>query len=93
MSSWREDFADQNLRMANKMLEQQGTINDLKAELVKSKRVVEAARAWVSYGPAPADWRGRLAQVEELIAAVDALDAGPLPVQNPQGGTDEVSHT
>lgn len=35
MSDWRSMEADQNLRMANKMLEQQGEINDLKAELAR----------------------------------------------------------
>lgn len=36
--TWREINADQNLRIANKMLEQQGEINDLKAQLAKVKQ-------------------------------------------------------
>jgi chromosome segregation ATPase len=33
MSDWRDDFADQNRRMAQKMLEQQGQVNRLTAEV------------------------------------------------------------
>jgi hypothetical protein len=48
----------------------------LAARLAQAERVVEAARAWVNFRPGTVPWRVRFAQVEELIAAVDALDAG-----------------
>jgi len=33
MTNWREDFADRNLRMAQKMLEQQGEIKQLREKV------------------------------------------------------------
>jgi hypothetical protein len=33
MSNWREEFADQNLRMAAKMLDQQREVNEAKAQV------------------------------------------------------------
>lgn len=39
MSDWRDIHADQNFRLAQKMLEQQGEINTLKAERDELKRI------------------------------------------------------
>jgi hypothetical protein len=54
MSGWRDNAAEQNLRMAQKMLEQQEEINQLKLELADYKalfdlqftRMQEASALW-----------------------------------------------
>lgn len=46
--TWREDAAEQNLRMANKMLEQQGEISQLRADLAVARAELAAARAELS---------------------------------------------
>lgn len=44
--NWREINADQNLRMANKMLEQQGEINELTAENTRLRAELTETRAF-----------------------------------------------
>lgn len=44
MSDWRHDYADQNLRMAQKMLEQQGEVNKAKAEVARLRQELDEAR-------------------------------------------------
>lgn len=43
--TWRDDAAEQNIRLANKMLDQQGEINQLKADLATALAELAAARA------------------------------------------------
>jgi len=43
MANWRENAADQNLRMAQKMLEQQGEVNSLAAENARLRQQLAAA--------------------------------------------------
>jgi hypothetical protein len=57
----------------------------LAARLAQAERVVAAARAWVNYKLTRANWRARVAQVEELGDVVDALDAAATPGE--EGGT------
>jgi len=53
--TWRDDYADQNLRMAQKMLEQQGEVNAARAELEAQRQryaeLVRAATALCTHGP------------------------------------------
>jgi chromosome condensin MukBEF ATPase and DNA-binding subunit MukB len=59
MSDWRDAYADQNWRMAQKMLAQQEEINNLKAELADYRalfdlqftRMQEASALWRAETP------------------------------------------
>lgn len=74
--TWREDYADQNLRMAQKMLEQQGEVNEARRQLAAALRVVDAVRALAEFcrrmeSAALTDPHHPLAP---LLAAVDEFD-------------------
>ncbi len=47
MSDWREQYGDQNLRMAQKMLEQQGEVNDLRKRAEQAER--QSYRRWIAW--------------------------------------------
>jgi chromosome condensin MukBEF ATPase and DNA-binding subunit MukB len=59
MTDWRDNAAEQNLRLAQEMLEQQGEINKLKAELADYRalfdlqftRMQEASALWRAEAP------------------------------------------
>ena len=61
MADWRELAGDQNIRLANKMLEQQGEINGLRTQLAEARAAVvraeqataDARRARISGSPTP----------------------------------------
>jgi hypothetical protein len=42
--TWRDIYADQNLRMAGVMLEQQGKVNALEAKIQAIRVIIEAHR-------------------------------------------------
>lgn len=69
MADWRDIHADANFRLAQKMLEQQGEINDLRAERDAARRAHKALQDEIR------EWSPTklIAQIEELMAERDAL--------------------
>lgn len=65
MADWRELAGDQNIRLANKMLEQQGEINGLRTQLAEARAAVVRAEQ------ATADARQR------VLAICDEMAGGP----------------
>lgn len=73
MSDWKHHVADQNQRMAAKMLEQQGEINRLKAEnadlnalfTMQYTRMTEATALWQA--EAPEERKGVLPDLGALL--------------------------
>jgi len=64
--SWRDDYADQNLRMAQKMLEQQGEINAMRSVVKAAEKCADAVttRSDAVYS-----------HLGDLVAEVDAYRA------------------
>lgn len=87
MSDWRDIHADQNLRLAQKMLEQQGEINALKATVERVEKLCRDIEVGASAMRIdPPHW---VASVRAAMRAPESPIATSTPVTTPDAPTEE----
>jgi hypothetical protein len=77
MNDWRDIHADQNLRLAQKMLEQQGEINALKATVGRVEKLCDDMEAHC--GGAGIDVPHWVTSVRSALAAPESPVTAPTP--------------